>query len=66
MLAFTLPESPRLSRPVQPRPMSEHVITVTRMTRSIEVDESLSTRRKTRLLELLVQLTSELQKEITP
>lgn len=46
--------------------MSEHVITVTRMTRSIEVDESLSTRRKTRLLELLVQLTSELQKEITP
>jgi hypothetical protein len=36
------------------------------MTRSIELDETLSTRRKARLLELLVQLSVELQKELTP
>jgi hypothetical protein len=36
------------------------------MTRSLEVDESLSHRRKARLLELLMQLTAELQKEVSP
>lgn len=40
-------------------------MTVSRLTRSIEVDERLSTLRKNRLLELLVQLSAELQKEVT-
>jgi hypothetical protein len=55
-----------LSRPVKPRSASEHLVTLSRMSRSFEVDLSITKRRRTRLLQLAAQLMAELQKDLKP
>jgi len=55
-----------LSRPVKPRTASEHLVTLSRMSRAIEVDEHLDTRHKRRLLRLISQLMQALHKELDP
>lgn len=54
-----------MSRPVKPRSASEHLVTLSRVSRAIEIDAKLSERRKKRLLQLLAQLMGELQKDMT-
>lgn len=57
---------PVLARPVKKRRPTQHLITLSRLTRSVEIDESLNPRRRRRLLQLLAQAIGELQKEIAP
>lgn len=54
-----------LARPVEPRSPSEHLVILSRMSRSFELDSKLSPRRRKRLLNLVAQLMAELQKELS-
>lgn len=53
-----------MARPIQPRTPAQHLVQLSRMARSIEVDTARSTQRKKRILTLLAQLIAELQKDI--
>jgi hypothetical protein len=51
---------------VKSRRATQHLITLSRLARSIEIDERIPLRRRKRLLQLLAQAIGELQKEIAP
>ena len=55
-----------MARPVKARRPTQHLITLSRLARSIEVDERIPIRRRKRLLQLLAQAMGELQKELAP
>lgn len=54
----------QVARPVRPKPPTVHLIVLSRMARSLEVDDRIVTRRRKRLLSLVTQLMAALQKEI--
>jgi hypothetical protein len=53
-------------RPVIPKPATEHLLVLTRMLQSVEVDSSLETRRKGRLRNKIGDLMEEWQKVAVP
>lgn len=55
-----------MARPVKPKPATEHLLALTRMLQSVEVDPSLETRRKGRLTNKIGELMDEWQKVAIP
>ena len=53
-----------MSRPIEPKEPSEHLVTLTRMLRQVEVDERYEPRKKARLRVKLGELMGEFQKEV--
>lgn len=54
-----------MARPIKPKTPAEHLLTLSNLLRSVEVDETLSTRRRRNLAELAGALMAEFQKELT-
>ena len=55
-----------MARPVKPKPATEHLLALTRMLQSVEVDPSLEKRRKGRLCTKIGDLMEEWQKVAIP
>lgn len=55
-----------MARPIQPKTPAEHLTTLSQLLRSVEVDESLSARRRSNLARLVGDVMAEFQKELTP
>lgn len=55
-----------MARPVKPKPATEHLLALTRMLQSVEVDPSLEKRRKGRLCSKIGDLMEEWQKVAIP
>lgn len=53
-----------MARPVKTRSPAQHLIALSRMARSIEIDDTRTPQRRKRILTLLAQLIAELQKDI--
>ena len=50
-----------MPRPPTPRPAGDHLVTLTRVLRQVEVDPDISTRRKATLMSQLNALLAEFQ-----
>lgn len=53
-----------MARPFVPRAPSEHLVTLSRMRRQVEIDENLPVRRRRRIENKLAELMAEFQKEL--